>query len=222
MEISANERLMRGFAYAQQATSATDEETLLDAFRKAAEMLQPISAMEHGIPKASFGLGLLFHEMGARVVRNESMGEDERKAASDPLFAKAAGFFRIAAAMANDGDFTPARAKDTLALMHELGYLGPIDLSKAFALRHEAAEAGFAEAQVNIAIMYYRAEGIEPSVEKAYEWMKSAWDRRGQLSPSMQSEVSGMLQTLEVECEVLRDPSKAFPSSKSPKNLTFP
>lgn len=184
---------------AARAIDATDEATRQSLIVKFMTILKPLSPANKGIPKASFMIGVLANKMALITLDSQQMGEDERVQTAVEFTKKAAEYFEIAAVMKEDGHFTPARALDSLAKLHEDGVLGDKDPKTAFDLRLRAANMGWAEAQYSLVIMYAKGEGTEPSSVQAHHWMEQAWKNRQHLSPQTQTELEADLASITAE-----------------------
>ncbi len=116
--------LMRGFGYADLATSTDDPEILQDAMALALSVLKPLSSPEHRVPRAAYGVGMLAHFMATQTLRSHEIEEEERLVTAYQFFTKAAKYFAIAAAMEDfEKDGTPAQAADALAYLRERGVI---------------------------------------------------------------------------------------------------
>jgi TPR repeat protein len=212
--MDVQDALKQGLAYAAIAASTNDSAQKTAAMAQAIACLKPISSPEHRVPRAAFGLGILAYHMAIYVGHSSTMEQERRLETASLFLHQAAKYFETAASMPDyEKDLTPARAKDSLALLYENGVLedGKKDLEKALILRWEAAEAGFAEAQVNLAIMFYRGEGTPRSLPDAHEWIGKAWSNKDQLPERFQSEVEDIFRTIKTEM------ASAWPSHPFPR-----
>ncbi len=167
--------------------------------------LMPFAEPSHHFPRAGFGAGLLLTKYGQHLL---ALGDS----AAFMAFEKAAKYFGMAACQEDDGFQTPFRAMDTWAWLYEEGLLNnglrtAADAKQAFALRADAANAGFVEAQMNLAIMLYRGEGTPPDKDAAFEWLVTAEKNKDKLLPPLSAEVSLMREALETEINA--DPTSA-------------
>ena len=188
MNTIINAQLDEGFSEAGAAMDATDFEEKSARIAFATAILKPFVGKEHGRPDAAFCIGLMARNMGVYAYSDPALTEDEQYNDSAAYFAEAARYLKMAADMADTrGDFIPARAKSLLADLYEDGVLddGAPNVEQAFALRWEAAEAGFAEAQINLAYMYWYGIGTLPSPQNARKWIEAALQNQNQLPPEM-------------------------------------
>lgn len=172
----------------------------------------PFAEPSHHFPRAGFGAGLLLSKYGQHLLAQDDP-------AAFMAFEKAAKYFGMAACQPDDGFQTPFRAMDTWAWLYEEGLLNNgiknvADSKQAFALRLDAAHAGFVEAQINLAIMFYRGEGTPPSKDQAFEWLVTAERSKDKLLPPLSNEVSLMRAALEAELNA--DLSSAPRRGKAP------
>ena len=52
------------------------------------------------------------------------------------------------------------------------------NLKEAFKLYEKSAEQGLPEAQYNLALMYYRGDGVEKNINEAIKWFKKSAQQR--------------------------------------------
>lgn len=86
----------------------------------------------------------------------------------DGKFAEAISWYEKAAAQGH------ARATNSLGLLHDLGRGVPQDRRKGFELYTRAAELGWAEAMLNIGVMYGAGQLGEPDLVAACTWIVRA------------------------------------------------
>lgn len=180
---------------------------------KALEIYKPL--VEQNIAEAALSVGMLCHALAYQALNDPELQQEERLAYASKHFANAVKYFEKAIVMpVVEGDHSVAQAEDNLAQYHEQGLMkdGAIDLEKAFSLRQSAATKNFAEAQINLALMYYNGQGTQQLLPDAQYWMSRAWKNREQLTSSVRSNLKGMLQDLGVN-----DPQALIQSTqKSP------
>jgi TPR repeat protein len=139
---------------------------------------------EAGDVQAQFQLGLAY-DGGRGVLRDfEEAQKWYRRAAEgghaeaqnslgsmlqeDGRFEQAIGWYEKAAAQGH------ASATNSLGLLHDLGRGVPQDRRKGFELYTRAAELGWAEAMLNIGVMYGAGQLGEPDVVAACTWIVRA------------------------------------------------
>lgn len=206
-----------GYQHAARATTAQDATTLVHEMQQAVSHLKPISTPEFHVPKASFGLGLLAEHMAKLMLVNPDLPEEQQLGFAFQYFQKASEYYEIAASMPDyQWDFTPARARNSLAELYFLGCLGEKDEVKALELWESAAQSGFAEAQINMAVRCYRGEGIEKSLPLAYLWLQEAHNNNWQLSRELQHEVRSMMSAITTE---LKKSTTLLRNEHRPKKL---
>ena len=143
--------------FAHPATLPADRQA---AAARATQLLKPLCDSALGIPAAPFALGTLAQLLASATLASADLLESERDATAISYLEKAVEYYERAAAMPQDERLSPARAKNALAQFYEDGLLtdGVPDLATARQLREQAAGAGLAEAQINLAIMAWRGE----------------------------------------------------------------
>lgn len=189
--------------YAQQATAETTSFDNAQTF--AGEAFQLLLPLAHETPKASFSIGLLSCELASRVLKNTDLAEEERESLWQNLMQQTVSFWAQAAAMKDhENDHSPARAKDGLASLCENGIIEG-GLEKAFALRLSAAQDGWAEAQINLALMFYKGEGTAPSLKEAQKWLEAAWAQKETLDSSLQTDLKQLKDLISQESSLSPD-----------------
>lgn len=186
-------KLEIGCAAVAEALTASNITRRDRAIEMALTNLKPLSDPGLGIPKASFYIGLLAYHLAICTLNDLTIEQEERVRNAFELFGKAENYFKIAADMKEDGNFTPARSQDCLAKIYEDGVLGEKNLREAFFLRKQAARSGWAEAQYNLALMYYGGEGTEKSVFAAQYWLQQTSRNQTQLAPAVQNQLAADL-----------------------------
>jgi TPR repeat protein len=171
-----------GAEWAARTTAANALPEKIHYLKQALGQFSPL--VEENIPRAALNIGVLAEHMAGFFSEPEEQSQQ---------YQAAARYYQKAAAMADIWeDLSPAQAKVALAVLHERGLIGPVDFEKAFALQLAAAEAGFIEGQINVAIMYYRGEGVAQSLEDAAIWMQRA-HALAVPNPAAQSAIADML-----------------------------
>lgn len=210
-------KLEIGCAAVAEALTASNITRRDRAIEMAVTNLKPLSDPELGIPKASLYIGLLAYHLAIRTLNDPTIEQEERLRNAFELFGKAENYFKIAADMKEDGNFTPARSQDSLAKIYEDGVLGEKKLREAFFLRKQAARSGWAEAQYNLALMYFGGEGTKRSVLATHYWLQQASYNQNQLQPSVRNELTATLAEINGIVLSLRPArSRARPTSAAP------
>lgn len=224
-----------GMMAAGFCTSTDDYVKKTKLYEMAHKELDPYCTVQYQMPHVALAMGVLSHHLAAATVH---FYEEQKKnlgdlAAQSPyaeqlesglvfsaqMMENAGNYFSLAADMEDTKqDLSPAQAKNYLAQLYEQGLLGEgqKDLQRAFQLRFEAAEAGWPEAQINLAIMYFNGEGVEKNPLETRKWLDQAFANRDKLSRTVQEDLAIMREEID---SFLRDEKKhnltAQPHSRS-------
>ncbi len=188
-----------GLHYARLCVAEGHEQTKARYLQSALSALVAIYLPEYGRPQASLYMGILAEHVA--MLKLSTARTDEELLGVHNLFAKAGEYYTIAASMEDDqGGMYPQTALNATAALYEkgVGVTDTVNLEKAYALRLQAAEGGFWEAQVNVAVMKYLGQGTERSLPQAAEWLRKAIPSIAADNP-LKQEAAKFLEKIEAE-----------------------
>jgi len=192
-----NAYLNIGLHYARLCVAEEHEQTKALYLQSALSALEPIYPPDYGRPQASLYMGTLAEHWAMFKLRTARA--DEELLAVHDFFARAAECYAVATGMEDyQGGMYPQTAMNALAALHEKGVGVDKNMEKAYALRLQAAQDGFWEAQINVAVMKYRGEGTERSASEAGGWLRKAISQIPEDNP-LKREATEFLGIIEAE-----------------------
>jgi TPR repeat protein len=199
--------VVNGSEAARQFDASADYDIKILALAHATGFLVPILQNGYQIPAIAQGVGILLEKWGDYLLTHLIRGRE-----ASTFFNKAADYYRMAVDWPDDGNFSQARAKNSLRSLYVNARLPGTDsyrAAEAMRWKTEAADVHFAEAQFTLGRFFYAGRFCEQSYEIALHWFFRAQENKDQLTLDLRAELDTSLRVTQEKLD-LSDPAPPY------------